>query len=128
MEKGKTYILDLGFLTDNSQPYLTGVPVINYAKEDGSLNKQYLPRISQQVTAEDPFNIRIFVTKTGVVSQVVIPQLVDASQNPTAKTLRVTLASTGEDPQQTVSAEISGTFLDWGVGLAVKWYLTCRKG
>ncbi len=117
LEKGKTYILDLGFLTDNSQPYLTGVPVINYAKEDGSLNKQYLPRISQQVTAEDPFNIRIFVTKPGVVSQVVIPQLVDASQNPTAKTLRVTLASTGEDPQQTVSAEISGTFLDLGRGL-----------
>ena len=117
LEKGKTYILDLGFSTENCQPYLAGVPVITYAKEKTTLNKQYLPRISQQVTSGNPFNIRIFVTKPGVVSQVVIPQLVDASQNPGAKTLLVTLTSTGEDIQQTVSAEISGTFLDVGQGL-----------
>jgi YYY domain-containing protein len=117
LEKGKTYILVLGFSTENCQPYLAGVPVITYAKENGTLNKQYLPRISQKVTSGNPFNIRIMVTKPGIVSQVVIPQLVDASQNPGAKTLRVTLTSTGEDPQQAVSAEISGTFLDMGYGL-----------
>jgi len=117
LEKGKTYILVLGFSTENSQPHLTGVPFITYVKESGSLNKQYLPRISQQVTAENPFNLRIFVTQPGVVSRVVIPQLVDASQNPDPKTLRLTLTSTGEDPQQSVSAEISGTFMDMGKGL-----------
>ncbi len=117
LEKGKTYILVLGFSTENSQPHLTGVPFITYVKESGSLNKQYLPRISQQVTAENPFNLRILVTQPGVVSRVVIPQLVDAAQSPDPKTLRVTLTSTGEDPQQSVSAEISGTFMDMGKGL-----------
>ncbi len=117
LEKGKSYILVLNFSTENSQPYLTGVPVITYTKETGTLNKQYLPRISQQVTAGNPFNIRIFVTKPGKINQVVIPQLVDASQNPGSKTLRVTVASTGEDPQQSVSTEISGAFLDMGHGL-----------
>ncbi len=117
LEKGKTYVLDFGFLTENCQPYIGGVPVITYIKENSTLNKQYLPKISQQVTSGNPFNIRIMVTKPGEVSQVVIPQLVDASQNPGAKTLRVTLSSTGEDPQQTVSTEVSGTFLDMGQGL-----------
>ncbi len=117
LQKGKTYILELGFLTENCQPYLSGVPVITYTKENSSLNQQYLPRISQQVTAGNPFNIRIFVTKPGAIRKVVIPQLVDTSQNPAAKTLRVTLASTGEDPRKTVSAEISGTFLEMGQGL-----------
>ncbi len=116
LEKGKTYILVLGFQTENCQPYLSGVPVISYSSENGTLNKQYLPRISQQVTSENPFNIRVYVTKPGAVSQVVIPQLLDALQNQGVKTLRVTLTTTGEDPQQTVSAEISGTFLDMGQG------------
>ena len=117
LEKGKTYVLVLGFLTENCQPYLTGVPVVTYVKESSSLNKQYLPRISQQITMGNPFNIRIMVTKPGEIHQVVIPQLVDASQNPGSKTLRVTLTTTAEDLQQTVSAEISGSFLDMGRGL-----------
>ena len=116
LEKGKTYILVLGFSTENCQPYLTGVPVITYVKGNSTLNKQYLPRISQQVSNGNPFNNRIFVTKPGEVSQVVISQLVDTSQNPGGKTLRVTLTTTGEDPQQTVSAEVSGTFLNLGQG------------
>ncbi len=116
LEKGKTYVLVLGFLTENSQPYLAGVPFITYANENGTLNKQYLPRISQQITTGNPFNIRIFVTNPGEIRQVVIPQLVDMSQNPGEKILRVTLTTTGEEPQQTVSAEISGTFLDMGQG------------
>jgi len=117
LEKGKTYVLALGFVTENSQPYLGGVPVITYAQSDTNLTEQYLPKISQQVTAANLFTSRIYVTKAGEVSQVVIPQLVDASQNPAAKTLRLTLSSTGEDPQQTVSVEVSGTFLDIGEGL-----------
>lgn len=117
LEKGKTYIIVLEFSTENSQPYLAGVPVITYAEENGTLNKQYLPRISQQVTTANPFNIRIMVTKPGEISQVVIPQLIDAAQYAGAKTLRVTLSTTGEDPQQSVSAELSGTFLDMGQGL-----------
>lgn len=117
LEKGKTYILVLGFEKENCQPYLAGVPYITYTQENSTLNKQYLPRISQQLTAENPFNIRILVTKPGAVRQVVIPQLVDVSQNPGEKILRVTLTSTGEDPQQVVSAEISGTFLEMGQGL-----------
>ena len=116
LEKGKTYVLVLGFLTENSQPYLAGVPFITYANENGTLNKQYLPRISQQITTGNPFNIRIFVTNPGEIRQVVIPQLVDMSQNPGEKILRVTLTTTGEEQQQTVSAEISGTFLDMGQG------------
>jgi len=117
LEKGKTYVLVLGFLTENCQPYLTGVPVVTYVKESSSLNKQYLPRISQQITMGNPFNIRIMVTKPGEIHQVVIPQLVDASQSPGGKTLRVTLTTTAEDLQQTVSSEISGSFLDMGRGL-----------
>jgi YYY domain-containing protein len=117
LEKGKTYNLVLGFLTENCEPYLTGVPVVTYARESSSLNKQYLPRISQQVTMGNSFNIRIMVTKPGEISQVVIPQLVDASQNPGSKTLRVTLTTTAEDLQQTVSAVTSGSFLDVGRGL-----------
>lgn len=117
LEKGKTYILVLGFSTENCQPYLAGVPVITYAKGLGTLNKQYLPRISQQITNGNPFNIRIWVTKPGEVNQVVIPQLLDTSLNPGEKTLRLTLSTTGEDSQQTVSTEISGTFLDIGKGL-----------
>ena len=57
------------------------------------------------------------VTKPGEISQVVIPQIIDAAQDAGAKTLRVTLSTTGEDPQQSVSAELSGTFLDMGQGL-----------
>ena len=116
LEKGKTYILVLGFTAENCQPYLTGVPFITYTEKNSTLNKQYLPRISHQVTNENPFNVRIMVTKPGKVNRVAIPHLMDASQNPVEKTLRVTLTSTGEDPQQSVSAEVSGTFLDMGEG------------
>lgn len=117
LEKGKTYILSLGFTTENCQPYLSGVPIITYGNESGTLNKQYLPRISQQITSGNPFTMRLLMTKPGELTQVVIPQMVDVSQNPGAKTLRVTLSTTGEEQQQTVSAELSGTFLDLGTGL-----------
>ena len=117
LEKGQAYILELGFSTDNCQPYLTGVPFITYAGQSGTLNKQYLPRVSQRITEGNPFEIRVMVTKAGEVTQVRLPRLVDASQNPAEKVLRLTLATTAEDPRQTVSAEISGTFLDPGKGL-----------
>ncbi len=117
LRKGKTYILQLSFNAQNAQPNLSGVPTITYAAQNGTLNKQFLPRISQQVSQQHAFSTRVMVTKGGEVSRVVIPQLVDASQNPAPKTLRLTLSSTGEDPQQTVSTQLSGTFLDMGNGL-----------
>ena len=98
------YQFELTLLTQETQSYLSGVPVMNFYYDNGLTRQETLPKINEMITPEHPYKMRVNVQAVEEILRVEIPYMLDVTQNMGLKQLRLTLtANTAEGPITRIS-------------------------
>jgi YYY domain-containing protein len=107
--EGDLYVVTLTLLGGDTTILLNGAPEINLTTSEGMALVETMPRILQSVRADAPYAMSVSVVKTGLVTEVQVPYLVDLMGAASQKDLLLTLALQDE-AGTTVTAELNGTF------------------
>lgn len=115
-EAGKFYKFVLTMNTPESQAYVSGVPTLGLYREDGQVLREVLPKIDEQINLMHPYSMSISVLKTGQITAVELPMVLDHAMNPKDKTLRLMLTSHNYGNSETVSSLVKAKLNDPGDG------------
>ncbi|HCU57168.1 MAG TPA: hypothetical protein DF984_02910, partial [Anaerolineaceae bacterium] len=107
--EGDLYVVILTLLGGDTTILLNGAPEINLTTSEGMALVETMVRILQSVRADAPYTMSVSVVKTGLVTEVQVPYLVDLMGAASQKDLLLTLALQDE-AGTTVTAELNGTF------------------
>ena len=88
---------------------LNGAPEINMTTDEGMALVETMPRILQSVRVNAPYSMEVTIVKTGLVTEVQVPYLVDLMGEPGQKNLTLTLG-VSDEAGTTTTAQLTGLF------------------
>jgi YYY domain-containing protein len=106
---GELYTLTLTFLGGETSFLLNGAPELALTTSEGMTLTATLPRILQSVSLDAPYAMEVSAVKTGLVTEVQVPYLVDLMGGRGVKDLTLTLALPDE-AETSISARLTGAF------------------
>jgi YYY domain-containing protein len=89
--EGELYFLQLNLLQPDQALLLNGSPTLTYITDAGMTFNSPLPRILQSVRVGQPYTMNIMLVKSGRITSVSIPYLVDQAGMPGDQSLTITL-------------------------------------
>ncbi|MBW6465564.1 MAG: hypothetical protein K0B06_03575 [Brevefilum sp.] len=89
--EGELYFLQLELLQPDQALLLNGSPILTYISDDGMAFNSPLPRIQQSVRAGQPYSMNIMLVKSGRITSVSMPYLVDQAGMPGDQSLTIGL-------------------------------------
>lgn len=112
LEAGRLYQFVLSCQNPETQAYISGAPTLNLYRDDGLTLQEALPKIYEVINPTHAYSMRITLTKTGEITRVDLPMVLDNSLYPRDKTLRMVLTSYNNGVAEAVEATTTAPLLD----------------
>ena len=110
LQAGTSYLLKISVVQGGTPIQLMGPSVLTFLTQNGAVD-QSLPEPVFMVYADHTFSTTFAAAQDGTLKSVTLPKVVDETAQAGAKTLQLTVAlQNGEDPMQTVLAQVTSTF------------------
>lgn len=122
-----TYVIDIQANFNVGSVRINGNPKLSLVLADGALKSDILKPINERISQEKPFRDKVFFTQAGSIKSISFPFLLDVAQVPSEKTLKVTLATEGEENKQSQTVIIKSDFLALGDGRGLSSQATFEK-
>ena len=111
---GDFYQFELTLLTDDSQAFLSGVPVFTFYYDDGLVRQDVLPKINETIFPRHAYEMTVHVHSIGTIKRVELPSVLDMDQQQETKQLKLTLLADTAEGTIARTAVAEGDFLGDG--------------